>query len=362
MDQLEHLLDWFTANQRQLPWRESKDPYRIWVSEIMLQQTRVQAVMPYYTRWMNRFPTVNDLSTASMDEVNIYWQGLGYYQRAKNLLRAARLITQNSELSEPKWPNSSEEWQTLPGIGRYTANAIASIAHGEPVPVVDGNVKRVFARLTMCSLMDNQLENSAWDWAILNLRTENPGEWNQALMELGATVCTPKNPCCQECPLSPSCRAYNTGSQTLYPQKQPPLKFKDQQLTCFFHYHKVNESVYFLIHQFHGNEWWKGLWGLPYQELSDENDWHFQNKLTLVQENLTTFKHTVTNHHLQITPAILLYQDRPNHLQTDDHNLWINLEDIHNYAIPTAHQKAINTIKKYVTSSKSLSRSQLIET
>ena len=183
------LLAWYDAHRRDLPWRRDRDPYRVWVSEIMLQQTRVAAVLEHYARFMKRFPTVKALAAARESSVLAAWSGLGYYHRARRMHQAARQIVGEHG---GEFPGTAEEWLELPGIGRYTAAAIASIAFGEAVAVVDGNVERVLERL----LGRDGGREAAWQHAEALLDRERPGDFNQAMMELGATICTPRSPQC----------------------------------------------------------------------------------------------------------------------------------------------------------------------
>jgi A/G-specific adenine glycosylase len=192
------LLAWYQKNRRALPWRESRDPYRVWLSEIMLQQTRVAAVIGHYAEFLRRFPTVQKLAAAREPSVLAAWSGLGYYRRARMLHAAAKVVVR--ELGG-KFPATAEQWRTLPGIGRYTAAAIASIAFGEPVAVVDGNVERVLQRLSGRRLGGAELWQAADDL----LDRKRPGDFNQATMELGATVCTPRAPECLICPVVELC-------------------------------------------------------------------------------------------------------------------------------------------------------------
>lgn len=190
------LLDWYDCNRRDLPWRRTADPYRVWISEIMLQQTRVGAVLDHYARFLRRFPTVKKLAAATESQVLALWSGLGYYRRARLLHAAARVIVNQPQ---EQLPRTAEGWRELPGIGRYTAAAIASIAFGEAAAVVDGNVERVLRRLAGTS------KTAAWDVAEELLSPARPGDFNQAMMELGATVCLPANPKCGECPWHKFC-------------------------------------------------------------------------------------------------------------------------------------------------------------
>jgi A/G-specific adenine glycosylase len=204
------LLDWFRQYRRELPWRATKDAYRVWLSEIMLQQTRVAAVIPYYQRFLQRFPSTQALATAPEEEILRMWSGLGYYGRARNLQRAAQEIVARFA---GEFPRSEREARELPGIGAYTAAAILSIAYGEKLAALDGNVARVLARLFA---MEGDLrEGSRWrqlqDRADSLLEQKSPGDWNQAMMELGATVCTPRSPQCLLCPVTDFCEARKMG-------------------------------------------------------------------------------------------------------------------------------------------------------
>ena len=220
------MLAWFAARKRDLPWRRTKDPYRIWLSEIMLQQTRVAAVVPYYESFLLRFPDMSSLARAREEAVLSHWAGLGYYSRARNLLRAAREIDARHG---GRFPSKHEDALRLPGIGRYTAAAVLSIAYEKPLAVLDGNVARVLARLgavrgdLRAPALWRQLEGTAQELLARN----SPGDWNQAMMELGATICLPKSPKCAECPVAKCCQARALGVADLLPEsrkKSAPLQ------------------------------------------------------------------------------------------------------------------------------------------
>lgn len=214
------ILAWYDHNAVELPWRGSGDPYRIWLSEMMLQQTQIATVLPYYERFLTQFPSVETLAAASIDTVLKAWEGLGYYSRARNLHKAAQIVTQEYN---GHFPQTVGELQKLPGIGPYTAGAIASIAFDQPAAVLDGNVIRVFARLldleddVTLTRVKAQLWQQAEDW----VPSERAGDYNQGLMELGQRVCTPRQPSCAECPLRSVCRAYANGTV-----EQRPVKAK----------------------------------------------------------------------------------------------------------------------------------------
>jgi A/G-specific adenine glycosylase len=214
-----NLLKWFHREKRALPWRERRDPYRIWISEIMLQQTRVAAVIPYYERFMKRFPTIEVLASAQVESVLQFWAGLGYYSRARNLHRAAKQIV---EQHNGEFPRAMDAALTLPGIGAYTSAAILSIAYGFPDAVLDGNVARVLARLGAVEgdLRAPERWSMLSDAANILLDAKHASDWNESMMELGATICTPRAPRCEECPIATFCRGRALGIQNELPAKR----------------------------------------------------------------------------------------------------------------------------------------------
>jgi A/G-specific adenine glycosylase len=208
----EALLDHFDVHRRPMPWRETSDPYGIWVSEVMLQQTRVDTVIPYWERWLERFPTVGALADAELDDVLKHWEGLGYYSRARHLHSAARMVR---ERYDGAVPGTTEELRRLPGVGEYTAGAVASIAFGVPEPAVDGNVRRVLSRLYD---LEAPTARELRERAAALVPEDRPGDFNQALMELGATLCSPRSPECARCPLADRCVARRLGVQEQRPR------------------------------------------------------------------------------------------------------------------------------------------------
>jgi A/G-specific adenine glycosylase len=214
------ILRWYSKLGRKLPWRDVPDPYAVWVSEIMLQQTRVETVIPYFERWMKRFPSIRRLAAASEGEVLSAWEGLGYYSRARNLHKAARIVV---EEHGAELPHEAASLRKLPGIGRYTAGAIASMAFGMDEATLDGNLRRIFARVFDVSLPADTPSGLKMLWALAkeNLPAGRAGDYNQALMDLGATVCVPRNPACKLCPLSDLCLARKRGTQGQRPVLKP---------------------------------------------------------------------------------------------------------------------------------------------
>lgn len=225
------LLQWYDTHRRDLPWRHTRDPYRIWVSEIMLQQTRAAAVIPYYERFFQALPTLQDLASCPQEELLKLWEGLGYYSRAKNLQKAAQVLVAEYGSAFPK---KAEELQKLPGIGPYTAGAIASIAFGEPEPAVDGNVLRILSRL-----MDDDRDilqpatQKYWRTYLKEHMGQRPGDLNQSFMDLGSLICLPENPRCESCPLHDQCASRAHGTQSLLPVRAKKKPRRIENLTVF---------------------------------------------------------------------------------------------------------------------------------
>ena len=280
------ILSWYDLHQRNLPWRETKDAYKIWISEIILQQTRVEQGRMHYINFVKRFPTVQSLHEADNDEVLLYWKGLGYYSRALNLHKAAHQIVEDYG---GNFPTSFAELQNLKGVGKYTAAAIASITFGEVVPAIDGNFYRVFSRLFADDFDIASPKAYAYFYDLIQpLVDENrAGDFNQAIMDLGSEVCKPKNPLCDECPLNSDCMALQTGDVTRFPVKTKKLKVQDLDLTYYF----VKSGSSFLIKQRDESFIWKKLYEFP-TEIPEE--W----EKNIVYEK--TVAHKLTHKNLQI--------------------------------------------------------------
>jgi A/G-specific adenine glycosylase len=248
------LLAWYDRHRRDLPWRANRDPYRVWLSEIMLQQTRVAAVIEHYQEFLRRFPTVEKLATAREASVLASWTGLGYYRRARMLHAAAKVVAREYE---GEFPTTAEAWRELPGIGRYTAAAIASIAFDQPVAVVDGNVERVLQRVSGKRMAAEELWKAAQDL----LDTRRPGDFNQAMMELGAVVCTPRAPACLTCPVVELCHTRGELAPTAKPARQ-----KKREI----HYAlDRRDGEIFLVRRPPDTSLMPGMWELP--ELASPN-------------------------------------------------------------------------------------------
>jgi len=259
------LLSWFDENQRDLPWRKSQDPYAIWVSEVMLQQTRVETVRAYYQRWMSELPSLDSLANASERRVLELWQGLGYYSRARRLREGARYA---QTTHQGRLPSSYAELLRVPGIGPYSAGAVASIAFGEAVPAIDGNVTRVFSRLFALRGPPTQSQHKARVEERVRevLSRTRPGDFNQAVMELGATICTPKSPSCAGCPVRGCCEAYRLKAVAELPEKVERAAATRVTLLVFLFGSHQKVEVWRLSA---AARWWAGLSVLPTLELGN---------------------------------------------------------------------------------------------
>lgn len=250
------LLRWYRRAKRDLPWRRTTDPYAIWVSEVMLQQTTVAAVIPYWKRFLDRFPDVPSLARAGEEDVLALWSGLGYYRRARALHEGAVAVM---ERHNGRLPDDAEALRALPGIGRYTAGAIASLAYGLETPVVDGNVKRVFSRWFAITGGGSKADNTFWSIAEALIEGVPPGEWNQALMELGATICTPRAPRCDICPVASSCRAYTSGRPEDYPARKRAKSPTRVSVACLW----IERRSRVLLERKRSGGIFRGAWDLP---------------------------------------------------------------------------------------------------
>ena len=294
------LLDWWDVHGRKdLPWQHPRTAYRVWVSEIMLQQTQVKTVIPYFDRFVSRFPDIESLAAASTDEVLAFWSGLGYYARARNLLKTA-IICKRDHATE--LPQSPEELSALPGIGESTANAIYSQAYNQPAVILDGNVKRVLTRYLAIdgwpgkSLVHKQL----WAAAKKLLPKERGADYTQAIMDLGATLCTRTKPVCTRCPVRDSCKAFKSGTIDLFPARRPALKVTKKSFHMLI---LTDNDGSILLERRPPVGIWGGLWSLP----ADDNGQSIQQRLGLDKRSLQTLpvlQHQLTHIKMTIYPLI----------------------------------------------------------
>jgi A/G-specific adenine glycosylase len=322
------LVRWYRRHHRKLPWRATRDPYSIWVSEIMLQQTRVDVVRDYYRRWLRAFPGVKALANAPAHRVLKLWEGLGYYSRARNLHRAARLLAREHQ---GQVPATVDALMALPGIGRYTAGAIASIAFDQRVPLVDGNVARVFARVfgITGNVTKPATQKLLWVTAESLLPAKHPGTFNQALMELGALVCAPANPRCDTCPLRSVCVAYKTGRQEELPNRGP--RRKSVRVTHDAAW--VRRGRRFLLQKRPATGLLAGMWQLP--ALTGKAD-----------RPLLTLRHNITNK----TITLRVFEGRrSSRRNTPANHRWFSPKDLPHLTLPAAQRRAVEQLLSSTT-------------
>lgn len=344
------LLDWFAEAQRDLPWRHTRDPYRIWVSEVMLQQTQVRTVIPYYERFLARFPDVASLAQAPLDDVLKQWEGMGYYARARNLHAAAReLVAENNG----RVPDDSDRFGELPGVGAYIRAAVQSIAFGRPWAAVDGNVKRVLARaFGVEEAVDRPLgAHTIQDLADQLLDRNDPGAFNQAVMELGALVCRPANPDCPQCPWSHACIARAEGSPAQYPRKSPRRAVPTARIAVGV----VSRRGRVLITRRAESAMLGGLWEFPGGKIragegaADACRREIREETGLdvdVVERVTRVRHAYTHLKVEIEVFRCVHKQGRVRLQGPVDHRWILLEETGQYAFPKANHKFLSVLKQ----------------
>ena len=340
-----NLLEWFKTHRRQLPWRETKNPYHIWVSEVMLQQTQAKKVVEYYENFVNRFPTLQHLAMAELDDVLKQWEGLGYYARARNLRKAAKVVV---EQMDGEVPSDYAVFRGLPGVGDYTAAAVQSIAFDRPYAVVDGNVKRVVARLFLIDSPVNQSGAAKIFQAKADslLDSNAPGRFNQAMMELGSKICRPKSPLCVVCPVSEFCCTFRTARQDEFPIRIKSKPTPEYHIAVGVVY---NEN-YVLITQRKADGLLGGLWEFPGGKVkSDETAEaacvrEIQEEVGLSVERinfLTRVNHAYSHFKIVVDVFRCHYRAGEVILNGPVDYRWIRLEEIDQYPFPRANHKFI---------------------
>lgn len=337
------LLTWFDENGRKsLPWQINKTPYRVWISEIMLQQTQVSTVIPYFNRFMERFPDLPSLAKAHEDDVLLHWAGLGYYSRARNLHRAAMMILQDYQ---GKFPNTQDTLQTLPGIGQSTAGAILSIAFQRPTPILDGNVKRVLTRLHGITdpINDKATESRLWELAASYTPTKRIADYTQAIMDLGATLCTRSKPACGTCPFGKQCIAYRDDLTTSIPAKKAARQIPTKSAAFLI----LKKGKHIFLRKRPSTGIWGGLFSLPelpgnptLTAIKRYCQQHFQIAVTSL-ETLTPFRHTFSHYHLLISPIVLEIKKAPLKVMEENKEIWYNLKNPEPVGLPKPVQSII---------------------
>lgn len=347
----EHLLEWFACNARDLPWRRERTPYRVWVAEVMLQQTRAETAAPYYERFIARFPTLESLAQASLEEVLRTWEGLGYYARARQLHTTAQKVLR-------EWggrlPDTLQELRRLPGIGPYIAGAVASIAFGRPEVALDSNARRVLARL--CAIHGDPRQSAVRrrleECAHAMMPPDHPGPFNEALMELGATLCTPHRPRCDACPLADDCQAHLAGQEEAFPSRSPRPKVPHYDVTAGVIF---GPDGRILLARRNEDDFLGGLWEFPggkregdepledclKRELREEMDIEVE-----VEDHLLTLKHAYT--HFRITMYVYrcrLIAGTPRCVDCADVR-WVTLEDMEALPMSATDRKIVRALKE----------------
>ncbi len=337
------VLIWYRRyGRRDLPWQH-RDAYHVWLAEIMLQQTQVATVIPYYLEFVEHFPGIEKLAGASVDEVLRHWQGLGYYARARNLHKAARVIR---DRHDGRFPQTFDAVEALPGIGRSTAGAILSFAFGQRWPILDGNVKRVLARCFRVPGWYGQSDTMKQLWYLAESITpdRDTADFNQAMMDVGSMVCLRSKPKCEACPLKPMCSSFLHHSQAEYPQRKPGRERPHRHTLMLLH--RYEDSV--LLWRRPPSGIWGGLWSLP--EVAEEKAielWQ-QSFLSTTQAPNTiqdaVLRHQFTHYSLDISLAIIEMQDLPGKISDRGNYAWIEIDDLASYGLPTPVRKLLSSL------------------
>ena len=331
------LLRWYSQHKRDLPWRHTHDPYKVWVSEIMLQQTQVATVIPYYERWLKTFPSLSLLANAPLSKALELWAGLGYYRRVRMFHEAASYIQRELH---GKIPKTAEELRKLPGIGRYTAGAIASIAWGEKAPVLDGNVIRILTRIFAVAQSVDRPETleKLWSIAASLLPERNPGDLNQSLMELGATVCFPSNPQCARCPVRKNCAAHQKRKELFYPVRSRKDRYEKLRMAALVLRNHKNE-VWLEKQPAEGR--WGGLWMFPFW--MNKKDMLAEIRSSCSQPILSlTVPHAFTKY--RITLEVFESQRKKKAFLKRPCGGWFSVAELAQTAFPSPHKKIAQTL------------------
>lgn len=353
---IEKLIDWFSIHQRNLPWRKTYEPYHIWISEIMLQQTQMERGVEYFNRWMKRFPDIARLAGASEQSVLKTWEGLGYYSRARNIMKTASILM---EEYNGKVPEDYDVLLTLPGIGPYTAGAIMSIAFDHPFPVIDANVERLFARIGDIDrpMKHKDVYGELWQLLENMVRETSPRLFNQGLMELGAMVCTPRNPDCGDCPVREHCQALQKKTVVERPVKTKQQEKIDIIMACTII--SASDGRYF-IQQRHYDDIWGGLWEFPGGRLKNGESSLEAARRELYEETglkapslapFATVTHYYTKYRVTLHSFFCSFAGTPRpELHAARQGRWVTLEEMADFAFPSGHRQLVARMKKVADS------------
>ena len=365
------LLTWFRDNGRNwIPWKLKTDgsipksgeiisPYGIWIAEVMLQQTQLKVVVPYWEKWMKIFPSLTDLVDADLQNIYLIWQGLGYYSRAKRIHQSSKILIQylgENRLDEPSsWPTTIDNWMTLPGIGRSTAGSIISSAFDLPTPILDGNVKRIFSRLLALEKTTIKDQKKLWELSTKLISKLNPRNFNQALMDLGAIICTPQKPVCSFCPLQKLCVAYIKYDPQNFPKKDMKKINPCQEIGIGIVFNKNGEL---LIDQRLENSRMGGMWEFPGGKKNSEESIEMTIERELKEEldivvkvgpKLLSFEHAYTHKKLHFTVHICEWKSGEPKPLTSQKLLWVSPERLSDFPFPAANTKIISELYKHLS-------------
>ncbi len=364
------LLEWFRENGRYwIPWKLKKDgsvprsgesisPYGIWIAEIMLQQTQLKVVIPYWKKWMKVFPTLSCLAEADLENLLMIWQGLGYYSRAKRIHQSSKILVEfvgkNRDQDPDSWPNQIDKWMSLPGIGRSTAGSIISSAFDLPTPILDGNVKRILSRLLAIERKSIKDERKLWEFSSLLIERLSPRDCNQALMDLGAIICTPKKPSCSSCPLQNFCVAYTKYDPEDFPKKEMTKIKPLQEIGIGLVFNQKGEL---LIDQRLESSSMGGMWEfpggkkIPNESIEKTIERELKEELGIVVnvgEKLLSFEHAYTHKKLYFTVHICAWiSGQPKPLASQK-LLWVSPDRLFDFPFPAANTKIISELHKHL--------------
>lgn len=338
------ILTWFDRHGRKdLPWQQDITPYRVWLSETMLQQTQVSTVIPYFHAFTEKFPDIESLANAPVDEVLYRWSGLGYYARARNLHKTAQLI-----VAQGRFPDTLDELIALPGIGLSTAGAILSIAFKKSHPILDGNVKRLLARFKAVSGWPGHSSVNKELWAISAHLTpiDRVADYTQAMMDLGAIICTRSNPACEICPLNSHCLARNTHSVSLFPTPKPAKTLPVKRLTLLL---LSNNTRQILLEKRPPTGIWGGLWSLPeFDDIEAAQNWCLTKNAPIInQEILAIKRHTFSHYHLDYTPLLIQTDNPINIVMEANQTVWYKAEQINDLGLAAPIKRLLQQKLKY---------------